>query len=60
MDHIAHLIHTVLDGTQPAGTAAGKPSPAKYTLDAKIRDRVSEEAADLMAGYPLYPAIHLG
>ncbi|TMR90375.1 glycine hydroxymethyltransferase [Nonomuraea basaltis] len=60
MDRIAHLIHTVLASTQPATTPDGKASPAKYTLDAKVRDQVSEEAADLMTGYPLYPAIHLG
>ncbi|UBU16691.1 glycine hydroxymethyltransferase [Nonomuraea gerenzanensis] len=59
MDRIAHLIHTVLASTQPATTPDGKTSPAKYTLDAKIRDQVSEEAADLMAGYPLYPAISI-
>jgi glycine hydroxymethyltransferase len=59
MDHIAHLIHTVLASTQPANTADGKPSPAKYTLDAKVRDQVTQEAADLMAGYPLYPTIRL-
>ncbi|MGR6924616.1 glycine hydroxymethyltransferase [[Actinomadura] parvosata] len=59
MDRIAHLIHTVLAGTQPATTPDGKASPAKYTLDAKVRDQVSEEAADLMAGYPLYPAIRI-
>ncbi|HUR03162.1 MAG TPA: glycine hydroxymethyltransferase [Nonomuraea sp.] len=60
MDHIAHLIHTVLTGTQPAGIVDGKPSPAKYVLDPKVRDQVSQEAVDLMAGYPLYPAISLG
>lgn len=60
MDRIAHLIHTVLASTQPATTPDGKASPAKYTLDAKVRDQVSEEAADLMTGYPLHPAIHLG
>ncbi|MBT2234738.1 glycine hydroxymethyltransferase [Nonomuraea sp. NEAU-A123] len=60
MDRIAHLIHTVLASTQPATTPDGKASPAKYTLDAKVRDQVREEAADLMTGYPLYPAIHLG
>ncbi|GAA2895654.1 hypothetical protein GCM10020220_102160 [Nonomuraea rubra] len=55
MDRIAHLIHTVLTGTQPATTPDGSTSPAKYTLDANVRDQVSEEAADLMAGYPPLP-----
>ncbi|SPL88433.1 Serine hydroxymethyltransferase [[Actinomadura] parvosata subsp. kistnae] len=59
MDRIAHLIHTVLANTQPTTTPDGKASPAKYRLDAKVRDQVSEEAADLMAGYPLYPAIRI-
>ncbi|WP_238014341.1 glycine hydroxymethyltransferase [Dactylosporangium sp. AC04546] len=54
MDQIAELIHTVLAGTTPAGD-----SKAKYTLDPALADRVSKQATELLAGFPLYPSVEL-
>ncbi|GGK95600.1 glycine hydroxymethyltransferase [Mangrovihabitans endophyticus] len=55
MDQIAELIHTVLGATTPA---AG--SKAKYQLDPALADRVSKQASELLAPYPLYPEVDLG
>jgi glycine hydroxymethyltransferase len=60
MDVIADLIATVLKETSPATTAAGAPSKAKYLLEDKVAERVASEAAELVAGYPLYPGVDLG
>jgi glycine hydroxymethyltransferase len=60
MDVIADLIATVLKETSPATTAAGTPSKAKYLLEDKVAERVASEAAELVAGYPLYPGVDLG
>ncbi|MGI5292666.1 glycine hydroxymethyltransferase [Nonomuraea polychroma] len=60
MDAIAELIHTVLVNTQPAAGPDGNRSPAKYVLDAATCGKVAQEAANLVAGYPLYPAVDLG
>jgi len=59
MDEIAGLIDTVLDGTSPAAAAKGGTSKANYVLDASIADQVSRRAADLLAGFPLYPTLDL-
>src|ERR1035441_9197665 len=50
---VAGLITTVLTSTQPG------PSKARYVLDAKVAAKVSGQAADLLAAYPLYPDITL-
>ncbi|GLZ01420.1 glycine hydroxymethyltransferase [Actinoplanes sp. NBRC 103695] len=55
MDQIAELIHTVLAQTTPA-----EGSKAKYTLDPALSDRVSKQATELLADYPLYPSVDLG
>ncbi|MGI5239903.1 glycine hydroxymethyltransferase [Dactylosporangium sp. CA-139066] len=55
MDQIAELIHTVLAGTSPADG-----SKAKYTIDPALADRVSKQATELLAPFPLYPAVDLG
>jgi len=60
MDEIAGLIHTVLAGTTAGLGADGAPSKAKHILDAAVADRVAKQAADLLAGYPLYPTVDLG
>jgi glycine hydroxymethyltransferase len=60
MDVIADLMTTVLKETSPASTASGSPAKVKYQLDAKIADRVARQAAELVAGYPLYPGVDLG
>jgi len=59
MDEIADLIHTVLTQTRPGANADGTPSKAKYILDPAVASRVSKQAADLVAGFPLYPNVDL-
>ncbi|MGW7007419.1 glycine hydroxymethyltransferase [Streptomyces sp. NPDC054933] len=59
MDEIAALIDTVLAATAPGTGAEGKPSKAKYTLDAAVARQVAGRATDLLAGFPLYPGIDL-
>ncbi|GGQ68545.1 glycine hydroxymethyltransferase [Couchioplanes azureus] len=54
MDQIAELMHTVLSQTK-AGA-----SKAKFDLDAAVADRVSKQASELLAGFPLYPSVDLG
>jgi glycine hydroxymethyltransferase len=51
MDQIAELMHTVLSQTSPAG------SKAKYDLDPALADRVSKQATELLADFPLYSEI---
>ena len=55
MDQIAELIHTVLNNTSPA-----EGSKAKFTLDPALADRVSKQASELLAPFPLYPTVDLG
>jgi glycine hydroxymethyltransferase len=59
MDQIAELITAVLSNTQPASTADGKPSKAKYALDASVAEKIAGQAADLLSGFPLYPSVSL-
>jgi glycine hydroxymethyltransferase len=53
MDQIAELIHTVLSQTQSGA------SKAKFDLDPALADRISKQATELLAAYPLYPSIDL-
>ncbi|MEV6299058.1 glycine hydroxymethyltransferase [Actinoplanes sp. NPDC051861] len=55
MDQIAELIHNVLAATSPA-----EGSKAKFTLDAALSDRISKQASELLAPFPLYPSVDLG
>ncbi len=55
MDRIAELIHTVL-----AHTTSAQGSKAKFTLDPALADRISREASELLAPFPLYPDVTLG
>ncbi|MEK2489850.1 glycine hydroxymethyltransferase [Kitasatospora purpeofusca] len=59
MDEIADLIDTVLRAATPATTAAGTPSKAQYVLDPAVAEAVAGRAADLLAGFPLYPGVDL-
>ncbi|MFD0786176.1 glycine hydroxymethyltransferase, partial [Micromonospora azadirachtae] len=59
MDVIAELIHTVLNQTNAGSNPDGTPSKAKYVLDPAVSDKVSRQATDLLAGFPLYPTIDL-
>ncbi|MGB2567260.1 glycine hydroxymethyltransferase [Micromonospora citrea] len=54
MDETAELIHTVLSQTKPG------ESKAKYVLDPALADKVSNQASQLLAGFPLYPSVDLG
>jgi glycine hydroxymethyltransferase len=54
MDQIAELIHTVLSQTKPGA------SKAKFDLDPALSDRVSKQATELLADFPLYPSVDLG
>ncbi|MDI6098691.1 glycine hydroxymethyltransferase [Actinoplanes sp. NEAU-A12] len=54
MDQIAELIHTVLTATSPA-----EGSKAKFNLDPALADRVSKQATELLAPFPLYPSVSL-
>ncbi|TDB82350.1 MULTISPECIES: glycine hydroxymethyltransferase [unclassified Micromonospora] len=60
MDATAELIHTVLSQTTPGANADGSASKAKYVLDPALADKVSRQAGELLAGFPLYPAVDLG
>jgi len=60
MDRIADLMHTVLTAVRPGTTAAGAPSKASYQLDLDLSSRIQQEAAELLAGFPLYPSVDLG
>ncbi|MGC4806974.1 glycine hydroxymethyltransferase [Micromonospora sp. DT233] len=59
MDATAELIHTVLTQTTAGSNADGTPSKAKYALDPALADKISHQATDLLAPFPLYPAITL-
>jgi glycine hydroxymethyltransferase len=60
MDVVAGLMHEVLSSTRPGTTKAGTPSKASYELDSAVSGRISKEASDLLAGFPLYPDVDLG
>jgi len=59
MREIAAVIHLVLSNTKAGTTKAGKPSLAKYTLDASARDQASERTRAVLTRYPVYPEIDL-
>lgn len=56
-DRVAGLMVNALRATRPTTTADGKPSKAKYTIDAAVAERVHHEAEELLAGHPLYPEL---
>ncbi|MEV0647641.1 glycine hydroxymethyltransferase [Phytomonospora sp. NPDC050363] len=60
MDEVAALIHTVLDNTTQGTTKSGAPSKATHVLDPKVASQVAGQAAELLAGFPLYPSVDLG
>jgi glycine hydroxymethyltransferase len=59
MDVIAGLMHTVLSETRPGTNSSGAPSKAAYTLDPEVASRVSKQATELLADFPLYPTVDL-
>jgi glycine hydroxymethyltransferase len=60
MDEIADLMVTVFEATQPAAGADGSASKAKYSLPDGLAEKIRARAAELLAGFPLYPSIDLG
>ncbi|BCJ56710.1 glycine hydroxymethyltransferase [Micromonospora endophytica] len=59
MDGTAELIHTVLSQTTAGTGPDGTPSKAKYVLDPALADKISRQATELLASYPLYPNVDL-
>ncbi len=63
MREIASLVHKVLQATEPQviakGANAGKPSPARFSLDPQVRDEAKSRVADLLGRHRLYPEIDL-
>jgi glycine hydroxymethyltransferase len=59
-DEVAGLIDTVLAGTSAGTGPDGSPSKARYAVDPALADRVAKQAAELLAGHPLYPTVDLG
>lgn len=58
MDQIAEMISTVLGNLRPAMVEkTGKPSLARFELDASIKEKVEGQVAELLKQYPLYPEI---
>jgi glycine hydroxymethyltransferase len=60
MDEVARLMHTVLTETSPGVTRSGAQSKSSHVLDEKVAQNVAGQAADLLAGFPLYPTVDLG
>ena len=60
MDTVAELIDTVLSNTKPESGKDGKLSKAKYVLDPAVVEQISQQAAQLMSEFPLYPTVDLG
>ncbi len=64
MAEIASIIKSVLAATKPeisaAGENAGKPSKAKYALDANVKKQAKERVGALLSRYPVYPQLDLG
>ncbi len=58
-DRSAELIVKVLSNTQPATTAAGKPSKANFVTADGVAEQSRAAAAELLAPKPLYPELTL-
>jgi glycine hydroxymethyltransferase len=64
MKEIASIIKTVVSGTKPEitekGENAGKPSKAKYKIDAFVKQQALSRVHTLLGAFPVYPQIDLG
>jgi glycine hydroxymethyltransferase len=58
IDEAADIIVTALRATTPAPASSG-PSLARFEQPSAVTDACRQRAADLLARFPLYPAIHL-
>jgi glycine hydroxymethyltransferase len=43
-----------------ANTSPAEGSKAKFSLDPALADRISKQASELLAPFPLYPSVNLG
>ncbi len=59
MREIASTLKHVLANVQPATTASGKPSLAKYMLSPTVQKEAQQRVQSLLARYPLYPELDL-
>jgi glycine hydroxymethyltransferase len=63
MREIAAITGLVLTGTKPetiaTGANAGKPSKAKYAIDAKVKEEAKKRVSALLSRYPVYPELDL-
>jgi glycine hydroxymethyltransferase len=59
LDEVADIIVGVLQATTPTSTKSGAPSQARYSLDDEVAGASRMRCADLLAKFPLYPAIDL-
>ena len=61
---IASILADVIKATKPEITAtgenAGKPSKAKYVIDANVKKQARERVLKLLDKFPVYPQIDLG
>lgn len=60
MREIAGIIKLVLSNTRPGATKDGKPSKAKYDLEASAAGEAQDRVHDLLDRYPVYPHLDLG
>ena len=63
MKEIAAVIKAVLSGTKPEisaiGENAGKPSKAKYRIDASVKQKALSRVHALLGTFPVYPNLDL-
>ncbi|MGE5581364.1 MAG: glycine hydroxymethyltransferase [Bacillota bacterium] len=63
MKEMAAIFKLVLSNTKPEmvtkGENAGKPSKAKYTIDAKAKNEANTRVKNLLSKYPVYPELDL-
>jgi glycine hydroxymethyltransferase len=63
MKEIASVLKMVLENTKPriidSGAKAGKPSKARYILDAKVKNEARSRVETLLKRFPVYPELDL-
>ena len=57
MDEVADIICSTLTSVDPAATASGEPSKAKFILSDIVQSSARERSAKLLQDNPLYPEI---
>jgi glycine hydroxymethyltransferase len=59
MDEIADVLRLVLTSTK-AEVSKGKPSKAKFVIDAAARTQARDRIHRLLGRFPVYPQLDLG